>query len=350
MTTVLAAGDRFIRPQLFRDELHAALGAEVQVKTLELPWPDIPFGTVGNVNEASGDEQLLIDALVGCDAMVTQLAPVTEKVLAASPQLKFIGVSRGGPTNIDLAACERHSVTVCNVPGRNGPATAEMSLGLLLAVLRRIPATQRTLENGVWDGSFYRADQVGLEVEGTTIGLIGAGAVGSRLATALHAMGATVLVYDPYLPDRALQGIIERVQGVEELLQRSKVVSIHARLTEKTANVINARSLNLMPRGSYLVNAARGGLVDYAAVAAALTTGQLAGAAFDVFPTEPVDFSHPIFDAARKGLNVVMTPHIAGASAQTAIRAARGTAAELARFLGGEPLLAQLTECAKVQA
>ncbi|MFJ2620462.1 2-hydroxyacid dehydrogenase [Glutamicibacter sp. NPDC087344] len=350
MTTVLAAGDRFILPQLFSEELQAALDTELQVKTLELPWPDVPFAAVGNVNEASGDEQLLIDALVGCDAMVTQLAPVTEKVLAASPQLKFIGVSRGGPSNIDLEACERHGVTVCNVPGRNGPATAEMSLGLLLAVLRRIPATQRTLENGIWEGSFYRADQVGFEVEGATIGLIGAGAVGSRLATALHAMGATVLVYDPFLPEQALQGVVERVQSVEELLSRSQVVSIHARLNEQTAHVINARSLSLMPRGSYLVNAARGGLVDYDAVAEALETGQLAGAAFDVFPTEPVDFSHPIFEAAAKGLNVVMTPHIAGASTQTAVRAARGTATELARFLNGQPLLAPLTESAKAQA
>lgn len=350
MTTVLAAGDRFILPQLFSSELHAALGHDIEVKTLELPWPDVPFGAVANVNEASGDEQLVIDALSGCDALVTQLAPVTEKVLAASPQLKFIGVSRGGPTNIDLEACERHGVVVCNVPGRNGPATAEMSLGLLLAVLRRIPATQRTLEDGIWEGSFYRSDQVGFEVEGANIGLIGAGAVGSRLATALHAMGASVLVYDPYLPQDALKGIVERVQSIEELLTRSKIVSIHARLTEQTANVVNAQSLELMPRGSYLVNAARGGLVDYDAVAQALRSGQLAGAAFDVFPTEPVDFSHPIFDAARSGLNVVMTPHIAGASTQTAIRAARGTATELARFLAGEPLLAPLTPNAKAQA
>jgi len=350
MTTVLAAGDRFILPQLFSDELHAALGPDIQVRTLELPWPDVPFGPVANVNEASGDEQLIIDALSGCEALVTQLAPITETILAANPQLKFIGVSRGGPTNIDLAACERHGVTVCNVPGRNGPATAEMSLGLLLSVLRRIPATQRTLENGVWEGSFYRADQVGFEIDGATIGLIGAGAVGSRLATALHAMGATVLVYDPYLPEHALQGIVERVSSTAELLDRSKIVSIHARLTEQTANVINAESLKLMPHGSYLVNAARGGLVDYDAVAEALRNGQLAGAAFDVFPTEPVDFSHPIFDAAREGFNIVMTPHIAGASTQTAQRAARGTALELARFLAGESLLAPLTGSAKARA
>ncbi|WOF24269.1 NAD(P)-dependent oxidoreductase [Microbacterium betulae] len=343
MTIVLAAGDRFIRPRLFRDHVLAQAGDLVdEVRDLELPWPDVPFGRVGDVDEASSDEETIIAALDGADALVTQLAPVTDRVLAATPSLRFIGVSRGGPTNIDLSAAERRGVLVCNVPGRNGVATAEMSLGLMLAVLRRIPLTQRTLESGRWEGRFYRDDQVGLEIDGAVVGVLGAGAVGRRVASVVAAMGGRVLVYDPYLPSGALPDA-EIVDDVDDLFRRSDILTVHARLNADTAGVVSAERIALMPRGAHIVNAARGGLVDYAAVAAALASGQLAGAAFDVFPSEPVDFSHPIFAASAAGHNVVMTPHIAGASRQTAERAAAGVAEELGRVLRGEPVRHALT-------
>lgn len=136
---VLAAGDRFILPGIFRAELEARLRQTVHVSELEFPWPDVPFGDVGEVSEASGTEEQLIEALQGNRAIVTQLAPLTRRVLEANPQLEIIGVSRGGPTNVNLAAAAELGIKVVNVPGRNGIATAEMSLGLILAVTRRIP-------------------------------------------------------------------------------------------------------------------------------------------------------------------------------------------------------------------
>lgn len=344
MTSVLAAGDRFILPALFRERVEAAAGDLAgDIAELELPWPDEPFWSVGGVDEASGDEDTLIEALRGREAIVTQLAPLSRRVFEACPDLRFIGVSRGGPTNVDLAAATERGIAVCNVPGRNGVATAEMTLGLLLAVLRRIPMTQRTLEDGRWEGGFYRHDRVGFEVSGATIGLIGAGAVGGHVARILDAMGADVLVYDPLLPAGALEGVVELVDSIDEVFRRADIVSIHARLTPETTGLVSAERLALMRPGSYLVNAARGGLVDYDAVTDAIVSGQLGGAAFDVFPSEPADFSHPLFEAARAGHNVVMTPHIAGASTQTAIRAAEGVALELGRFLRGEPLQHELT-------
>ena len=150
-------------------------------------------------------------------------------------------------------------------------------------------------------------------------------------------MGANVLVFDPYAAPGAVDGIGTLVTDVEDLFRRSSLVTVHARLTAETANIVSAERIALMPRGSYVVNSARGGLMDYDGVAAALRSGQLAGAAFDVFPTEPVDFGHQLFGLLQTGFNVVMTPHIAGASHQTAVRAASGVAEELHRFLTGLP-------------
>ncbi|MCU4295592.1 hydroxyacid dehydrogenase [Brevibacterium permense] len=341
---VLAAGDNFILPGTFARALEAELPGRAEIEELLLPWPDVPFGSVAEVNEASGTEDELIAALAGKTALVTQLAPVSERVLEACPQLRFIGVSRGGPTNINVEAARERGVLVVNVPGRNGIATAEMTLGLLLAAFRRIPVAHNTLMNREWRGGFYRHDQVGREVSGSTIGLVGAGAVGSHVATVLSAMGAEVLVHDPYLPAGALDGVVTRVAEVDELFSRADAVSIHARLTPETENLVDASRLGLMRPGSILVNAARGPLVDYGAVADAIESGHLGAAAFDVFPDEPVDMDERILKLARAGHDIVVTPHIAGASTQTAERAAHGVARELRLALDGEAPLHPLTE------
>jgi len=344
MTRVLAAGDRFIRSARLRASLERALGDRVDVQEIEFEWPDTPFGKVGEVDEASGTEAQLIEALQGVSAIVTQLAPMTERVLDSAPDLKLIAVSRGGPTNINLDAARARGIRVANVPGRNGIATAEMTIGLSLALLRRIPLGHDSLLAGDWRGDLYREDAVGGEVSGSVIGLLGAGAVGAHVAKVFHAMGAQVLVFDPFLPAGVLDGVIERVSTPEELFQRSDLVSVHARLTPESANMVNAERIALMRTGGLLVNAARGGLVDYDAVAAAVESGKLRGAAFDVFPEEPVDFTHKIFSLAREGRDLVLTPHIAGASIETAQRAADGVAEEVRRFIDGEPALNPLVE------
>lgn len=341
---VLAAGDRFITPATFRRELETRLDGRITVTELELPWPDEPFHRVAEVDEASGDEDTVIAALDGVQAVVTQLAPLTERVFRESPELRFIGVSRGGPTNVDVAAATRHGVQLVNVPGRNGVATAEMTLALMLAVVRRIPTAHATLAAHEWRGAFYRAEEVGTEISGSTVGIVGAGAVGGHVASVLRAMGAEVLVFDPYVRPGALDGIAEVVDDLDALFRRSSIVSVHARLTQETQHLVSAARIASMPVGSFVVNAARGGLVDYAAVADGLESGRLAGAAFDVFAEEPVDFQNRIFGLLAEGHNIVLTPHIAGASTQTAIRAAAGVAEELRRHLDGLPPLHPLNE------
>ncbi|WP_030752254.1 2-hydroxyacid dehydrogenase [Streptomyces sp. NRRL S-31] len=334
-TTVLAAGDHFVLPRLLEQELRAAApaGLDLDVRQHLLPWPHTPFGKVAEVDEASGTEEEMTEALRGARICVTQLAPLTERVLAACPDLELFCVSRGGPVNADLAAATRHGVAVCYAPGRNAVATAEHALALILAAARGIGDVHTELRRGVWRGDSYDYTRCGIEIDGSVVGLVGFGAVGSRVAPVLRAMGATVLVHDPYVDPEAVRGVAEPV-SLDELLSRSRIVSLHARVTDETRGLLDRARIEAMPRGAVLVNCARGALVDYDAVCDALDSGRLAAAGFDVFPAEPVPAGARLLSTP----GVVLTPHIAGASREVAHKAARIVAAEAARFLRGEPL------------
>jgi D-3-phosphoglycerate dehydrogenase / 2-oxoglutarate reductase len=332
-TRILAAGDHFVRTSLLVDALRAGVGDDPEITTLDLPWPLEPFHPVAEVDEASGDEDQLIEALAGARVCATQFAPVTERVLAACPDLELVAVGRGGPVNVNLAAAARHGVTVTSAPGRNAVATAEHTVALLLAAARRIPYTHGELARGVWRGDYYAYDEVGVELDGATVGLVGYGAIGRRVARILTGFGAHVLVHDPYLSD------VDNAERAElpELLRRSQVVSLHARLTPDNRGMIGAAEIALMPKGAILVNCARGGLLDYDAACDALDAGHLFALAVDVFPTEPL----PADARLLRTPGVVATPHLAGASKQTAHNAARIVATDVARFLRGEPVTNQ---------
>ncbi|KAB8161207.1 hydroxyacid dehydrogenase [Streptomyces sp. 3MP-14] len=332
---VLLAGDDFVLNRLLVEALHAQSGPSAwEVRELELPWPHVPFGKVAEVDEASGSEDAMIEALAGARVCLTQMAPLTERVLAACPELELFAVSRGGPVNANLAAATEHGVRVTFAPGRNAEATAEHTLALMLAAMRRVPQAQESMRAGRWDSGFYAYQATGLEIAGSTVGLVGGGAIGGRVARALLALGATVLVADPYADPAALPAGA-RLVSLPELLASSSVVSLHARLTEETAGLIGADELAAMPQGSVLVNCARGGLLDYGALADALAVGHLFAAALDVFDEEPLAADHPL----RTAPNVVLSPHLAGASRATARRAATMVAAEAGRWLRGEPPL-----------
>jgi D-3-phosphoglycerate dehydrogenase / 2-oxoglutarate reductase len=332
--TVVAAGDHFVLPAFLRDAIEAASDEPLEVRELTLPWPDVPFGKVGEVDEASGTEEQLIAALEGARICLTQMAPLTERVLAASPDLRLFCVGRGGPVNVNVPAATAHGVGVCSAPGRNAAATAEHTVALMLAAMRRIPQVHHELAAGNWRSDYYRYDRVGLELENRTVGLIGFGAIGSRVARVLAAFGARVLVHDPYVEPSALGEAAISV-GLDELISGSQIVSLHARLTDETRGLIDAKRIAAMPRGAVLVNCARGALVDYDAVCDALDDGHLFAAAFDVFPTEPI----PRDSRLLRTPGIVMTPHLAGASRETAHKAAAIVAADAARYLRGERLL-----------
>jgi len=329
---VLAAGDNFVLSSLLADALRSEVGDDLEIAELTLPWPDEPVRAVAEVHEASGDEETLIEALQGVRVLVTQVAPLTRRILAACPELEFFGVTRGGPVNANIPAATEHGVVVSNAPGRNATATSEFAIGLILATLRRIAETHGSLSSGEWRGDYYRYDQVGPELEGTAIGVIGHGAVGGRVTRILSAFGASVLVYDPYVTVNAPG--VEQVDELERLLAASEVVTVHARATAETAGMIDADALAAMPRGSFLVNCARGSIVDYEAACDALDSGHLAAAGFDVFEEEPLPADSRLLGRP----NVVLTPHIAGASRQVPANAARIVARDLRRYLTGAPL------------
>ncbi|MFE9693787.1 2-hydroxyacid dehydrogenase [Micromonospora sp. NPDC005806] len=330
---LLAAGDHFVLNRLLVDAVRAEVPDGLDISELTLPWPVEPFGPVAEVHEASGTEDELIEALRGVRVCVTQMAPITRKVLEAAPDLELVCVSRGGPVNVNLDAATERGVAVCSAPGRNAAATAEHTIAMILAAVRRIAPTHQDLLNGVWRGDYYRYDSVGPELGGSTVGLIGFGAIGSRVARILHAFGARILVHDPYVTADQVAGIAE-LTPLDDLLSRSRVVSLHARLTPETTGMIGAAQLAAMPAGSVIVNCARGALLDYDAVCDALDAGHLFGAAFDVFPEEPIPAGSRLLTTP----NIVLTPHLAGASKETAANAARIVAGEVGRYLRGEPL------------
>ncbi|MFE5757176.1 2-hydroxyacid dehydrogenase [Streptomyces massasporeus] len=335
---VVAAGDHFVLPAL----IARAVEHEVEradVRELTLGWPLEPFGPVAEVQEASDAEDAMIEALAGAEVLVTQMGPVTGKVLAACPDLRLVVVCRGGPVNVNLDAAKDHDVRVCFAPGRNAAATAEFTVGMMLAALRRIPQAHAPLaRHGSWEGAtYYTYERSGLELEDLPVGLIGYGAVGSRVARVLCAFGARVMVHDPYVHGE-IHGL--RVPSLDDLLRRSQVITLHARLTPETRGLIGARELGLLPPGAVVVNVARGPLLDEGALCDALESGRVSAAALDTYEREPLPAHSRLLGLTER---VVLTPHLGGASRAVAEKAARIAAEEVGRWVRGEPLAHCLT-------
>ncbi|MGW0864674.1 2-hydroxyacid dehydrogenase [Streptomyces koelreuteriae] len=335
---VVAAGDHFVLPSLITRAVEHEV-ERARIRELRLGWPLEPFGPVAEVQEASDAEDELIEALAGAEVLVTQMGPVTERVLAACPDLKLVVVCRGGPVNVNLDAAKNRDVRVCFAPGRNAAATAEFTVALMLSALRRIPQAHDPLaRQGSWEGAtYYTYERSGLELEDLPVGLVGYGAVGSRVARVLCAFGARVMVYDPYVHGE-IHGL--RVNSLDGLLRDSQVITLHARLTPETRGLIGARELGLLPPGAVVVNVARGPLLDEGALCDALESGRLSAAALDTYEREPLPAESRLLGL---GDRVVLTPHLGGASRAVAEKAARIAAEEVGRWVRGEPLAHCLT-------
>lgn len=332
----LAAGDKFVLSGLISEALKREVGEKLEVASLDLPWPIEPFGEVAEVQEASGTEKQMIEALESVEILVTQLAAVTRRVIESTDTLRMVVCTRGGPVNVNVDAATKKGIAVCYAPGRNAPAAAEYTVGLMLAAMRRITEAHSTLSSGEWKGEYYAYEEAGLELDGAMVGLVGFGAIGSRVTGVLKAFGANVLVYDPFIKAAKVEEVGARLAGeLDELLETCSVVSLHARLSDDTRGMIGTKQISRMPEGSVLINTARGGLLDYEALCDALESGHLGSAALDVYDEEPPSAGSRIFEAPR----LVLSPHIAGATRETAQRAARIAAEEVGRYIRGEKLV-----------
>lgn len=337
--SVAIIGDHFMLPEVFEEKIVAACGDKVSIRTRKDNWPDEPmehgYAVEGmdGLKEYFGTADDVVDFVGDAEILVTQLAPLSAGMMDRLPNLKLVAVSRGGPVNIDMTAARERGITVVNTPGRNATAVAEFTIGAILAETRKIREGHEALRKGIWRGDLYRADVTGRELNELTVGVIGYGNIGTKVVKLLRAFGTRVLVCDPYV-QLSQEDRLARVEHValDELLQRSDVVSMHPRVTDETRKMINADTLRTMRPGTIFVNTARGPLVDYDALYDALESGHLAGAMLETFSVEPVPEDWPLLQLP----NVTLTPHIAGASVRTVTFAAEQAAEEVRRYIAGE--------------
>lgn len=338
--SVAIIGDHFMLPEIFAEKLSAACGDAVAIRSRKDNWPDEPMehgyakAGMDGLKEYFGDADGVVEFVADAEILVTQLAPMSRGMIERLPRLKLIAVSRGGPVNIDMAAAREHGVLVVNTPGRNSSAVAEFTLGAILAETRKIREGHEALRRGDWRGDLYRADVTGRELCEMTVGVIGYGNIGTKVVRLLRAFGARILVHDPYIqlhPEDAAAGV--ELVAFDRLLIEADVVTMHARVTDETRQMMNRDAFAAMKPGSLFVNTARGPLCDYDALYDALTEGHLGSAMMETFGVEPVPADWPLLQLP----NVTLTPHIAGASVRTVTYAAEQAAEEVRRYLAGEP-------------
>lgn len=269
------------------------------------------------------------DELIACIGEYDGLAirsstKVTADILAAAKNLKVVGRAGIGVDNVDVPAATANGVIVMNTPYGNAITTAEHAISMMMALAREIPVANASTHAGKWEKNRF----MGVELYGKTLGVIGCGNIGSIVCDRALGLKMKVMAYDPYLsPDRARDLGVEKVE-LEQIFTRSDFITLHTPLTDSTRNVIGTESFKKMKKGVRIINCARGGLVDEAALQLALESGQVAGAALDVFETEPAK-SHPLFGNEK----VVCTPHLGASTNEAQENVALQVAEQMADYL-----------------
>ncbi|MCL4765964.1 MAG: phosphoglycerate dehydrogenase [Hyphomicrobiaceae bacterium] len=267
----------------------------------------------------------LEQVIEGYDGLAVRSATkVTAKIIAAAGRLKVIGRAGIGVDNIDTRAATARGIIVMNTPYGNSITTAEHAISLMLALARQIPEADRSTQAGKWEKSRF----MGVELFGKTLGVIGCGNIGSIVADRGIGLKMRVIAYDPFLsPERAMELGVEKVE-LDDLLQRADFITLHTPLTERTRRIIDARALARMRPTARIINCARGGLIDETALAEALRSGRVAGAALDVFEVEPARES-PLFGLG----NAVCTPHLGAATTEAQENVALHVAEQMSDYL-----------------
>jgi len=276
-------------------------------------------------------EETLLTLVPGAAGMITALEPVTARVLAAAPRLRVICATGVGYDHIDVEAATARGVAVCTSAGSNHQSVAELTLGLMVAVARQIVLGDRVLRRGGWE------PLVGPELWGKTLGIVGLGRIGKAVALLARAFGMRVIATDIVL-DHTF-GSVHHVEYVPlpKLLRLADFVSLHCPLTPATRGLMNERTFRLMKPTAYLINTARGPVIDEAALVQTILAGQIAGAALDVFPDEP-----HIDAKLREAPNVVLTPHIGGSANEALERMMELALLNVTQVLEGAPPISRV--------
>lgn len=283
----------------------AALTAALVSMATRFTEPGADFGLLPRVDlcvrPAGGDMSARIDALQGCFAVVAGPEPYPLDLMAALPDLCLIARSGVGFDQIDVDAASRLGIHVVTTPGQNALGVAEHAVTLLLHLLHRVPHYDTRVRSGTWrDGAFFP------EIQGMTIGIIGFGRIGRAFADIVHAFGAHVLAYD-VVPIIDAPPHVQVAASLDEMLPHCEAISLHVPLLPSTSSLIGARELGMLPTGAYVINTARGGIVDEAALLDALASGHLAGAGLDVLEQEPPAPDNPLLALD----SCVFSPHTA---------------------------------------
>ena len=300
------------------------------------PVADAAVDLLGRAHETVvrlglGREELLglLGARDGWDAVIvrSQTRVDGELLAAAAPRLGVVGVASVGIDRIDVEAATRAGVMVVNAPTGNTVAAAEHTLALMLALLRHVPAADASVRRGEWE----RARYTGRELRGKTLGVIGLGKIGKAVARRAAGFEMRVLASDPYLTEEQAAEHGARLVGLAELLHRSDVITVHTPLTAGTRGLLGRAQLEATKPGAFVLNVARGGIVDESALADALSSGQLAGAGVDVYASEPMAPDNPL----RTAPNVVLTPHLGASTAEAQDRVGLEMAEQVVMALTG---------------
>ena len=261
-------------------------------------------------------------AATGAQALVLRGSkPITDRVLAASPALRIVAKNGAGVDSVDLDAARTRQIAVAVAPAANAHAVAEHAIALMLALVRQLPQLDRMVRAGQWAGSTWQ----GRDFRGATVGIIGYGSIGRATAQLAAALGAKVLVLRPH---GQTDGFATEPE-LHRLLPQVNILSLHCPLTDRTRGLISAHELSLLPRGSLLINTARGPVVNEAALVDALHNGQLDGAGLDTFDIEPLPATHALAALPQ----VLLTPHVAGVTRDAALQVAAMTARNIVDHL-----------------
>ena len=332
---VLAIGDPYMPVTCFAGAL-ASLGEAVTVTLMQIDRTDgEPPRTESErrLREYAGDPAEVARAAAGHDILVVHGAPVSAEALAV-PGLRLVCCARGGPVNVDVTAATEYGIPVANTPGKNAEAVAELTIAFALMLIRAMPRASRHLAvSGTFSESVYDGREFfGREAPGTVLGLVGLGHVGRHVAARALALGFDVIAHDPVPPAIVPDGV--RLVSMDRLLAGADIVSVHARATAANRHMFSAQAFAQMKPGAMFINTARESLVDEDALAEAVRSGAVAGAALDVMERPAAGARHPLLDLTQ----VFTTPHIGGATQETLDRGARqATAAVTAILTGSRP-------------